>query len=110
MISNAQSMKCGGQCENLELRMGEYSLRKHMFSIEIGKCDIILGVGWRRTLGPITMDIVELYMSFQKDDNSYKLKGLKVGSPKIINSHHHYGIIAQFHVIQTLGTLLIQFI
>jgi hypothetical protein len=39
-----------------------------------------------RILGPITMDFLELYISF-KDGNSYTLKGLKANSPKIVNSH-----------------------
>jgi hypothetical protein len=79
-----------------------------MFSIEMGNSNIFGGVGWLRTLGPITMDFLELYTIFYKDQNSYMHEGLKVGIPKIINSFHmesllkkgHYRIIAQFHVIQ----------
>jgi hypothetical protein len=44
--------------------MDGYSLKTHMFSIEIGGCEIILGVEWLRKLGPITMDFKDLYMSF----------------------------------------------
>jgi hypothetical protein len=65
MIANGGSMKCGGHCENVWLQMGDYSLKTHMFSIEMGGCDIVLGVEWLQTLGPITMDFCELYMSFQ---------------------------------------------
>jgi hypothetical protein len=65
MIANGGSMKCGGHCENVRLQMGDYSLKTHMFSIEMGGCDIVLGVEWLQTLGPITMDFHELYMSFQ---------------------------------------------
>jgi hypothetical protein len=46
------------------LQIGDYSLKSHMFSIEMGGCDIVLGVEWLHTLGPITMDFRELYMSF----------------------------------------------
>jgi hypothetical protein len=80
-----------------------------MFSIEIGGCDVVLGVDWLRTLGSITMDFLELSMSFYNDGNYYTLKVLKVGSLEIIISHHiekilkrgHFCIIAQFHAIQT---------
>jgi hypothetical protein len=80
-----------------------------MFVIEMGGCDIVSGVEWIRTLGCITMYFLELYTSFQMDGNAYMLKVIKVGSPKIVDSHcmekllkkGHLVIIAQFHNIQS---------
>jgi hypothetical protein len=37
-------MKCVGRCENVKLQVGEYHLKTHMFSIEMGGCDTVLGV------------------------------------------------------------------
>jgi hypothetical protein len=56
MIANGGSMKCGGRCENVRLQIGDYNLKSHMFSIDMGGCNIVLGVEWLRTLGPILMD------------------------------------------------------
>jgi hypothetical protein len=50
---NGGSMKCGGHCENVCLQIGEYHLKSHMFAIDMGGCDIVLGAEWLRTLGPI---------------------------------------------------------
>jgi hypothetical protein len=58
-------MKCGGHCENVCLKIGDYNLKSHMFTIEMGGCDIVPGVERLCILGPITMDFKELYMSFQ---------------------------------------------
>ena len=33
----------------------------------MGGCNIVLGVEWLCTLGPITMDFQEIYMSFVKE-------------------------------------------
>jgi hypothetical protein len=44
MIDNGGSMKCGGCCENVHLQIGEYHLKYHMFAIDMGGCDIVLGV------------------------------------------------------------------
>jgi hypothetical protein len=77
-------MKCGVQCENVKLQMGDYHLKTHMFSIVIGGCDIVLGVEWLRTLGPITMDYIELYMSLTQKANPYTLRGLQVESERIM--------------------------
>jgi len=44
MIANGGSMKCGGFGKNVHLQIGEYNLKSHMFSIDMGGCDIVLGV------------------------------------------------------------------
>jgi hypothetical protein len=56
MIANGGSMKCGGRFENVCLQIGDYHLKSHMLSIDVGGCDIVLGADWLRTLGPILMD------------------------------------------------------
>jgi hypothetical protein len=61
--------------------MGDYFLKTHMSAIKMGVYDIVLGVEWLRTLGPITMDFIELYISFKKDEHFYNLKDLKVSAP-----------------------------
>jgi hypothetical protein len=58
-------MKSGGHCENVCLQIGQCHLKYYMFSIDMGSCDIVLGVEWLRTLGPILMDFKDLTMKFQ---------------------------------------------
>jgi len=65
MIANGGSMKCGGSFENVCLQIGQYNLKSHMFSIDMGGCDIMFGAEWLCTLGPIFMDFKELTMQFQ---------------------------------------------
>jgi hypothetical protein len=86
MISNGGSMKCGGRCENVFLQIGLYNLKSHMFSIDMGGCEIVLGVEWLRTLGPITMDFNELTMQFQHVRKQYKVQGITTGSTEIIQA------------------------
>jgi hypothetical protein len=64
MIVNGRSMKCGGHCENVHLQIGDYHLKSHMFSIDMGGYGIVLGAYWLRTLGPILMDFNNLTMQF----------------------------------------------
>jgi len=86
LIIDGGTMKCEGHCENIKLQIGEYHLKTHMFSIEMGGCDIVLGVEWIRTLGPIKMDFQELLMRFKQNKHTYT-GGLKAGAPTIISSH-----------------------
>jgi hypothetical protein len=112
MISNGGSMKCGGRCENVCLQIGDYHLKSHMFVIDMGGCDIVLGVDWLRTLGPILMDFKYLTMQFDQEGHQYKFQGITIGSPEIISSHRmekllkkgHSGVIAQLHAIQATET------
>jgi hypothetical protein len=112
MISNGGSMKCGGNFENVSLQIGDYHLKSHMFSIDMGVCEIMLGAYWISTLGPIIMDFKELTIEFYQEGQQYKFQGVIVGSPDIIISHSmemllkkgHSGIIFQLHSIQAMET------
>jgi hypothetical protein len=105
-------MKCGGRCENMCLQIGDYHLKSHMFSIDMGGCDIVFGADWIRTLGPILMDFKELIMQFDQEGQQYNFQGITVGSPMIVSSRRmenmlkkgHSGIISQLHAIQVTKT------
>eukprot|EP00253_Pinus_taeda_P031893 PITA_31893 len=76
-IVDRGTMKCERHYENIKLQMGDYHLKTHMFAINMGGCDIVLGVEWLRTLSPITMDFQELYMSFKQNNHTHTLRGLQ---------------------------------
>jgi hypothetical protein len=96
----------------VRLQIVDYHLKSHMFSIDMGGCDIVLGEDWLRTLGPILMDFKDLTMQFDQEGHQYKFQGIIIGSPEIISSHRmekllkkgHSGFIAQLHAIQATET------
>ena len=47
--------------------MGDYQLKTHLFSINMGGCNIILGEEWLCTLGIVTIYFKEIYMIFTKE-------------------------------------------
>eukprot|EP00253_Pinus_taeda_P024423 PITA_24423 len=111
-IVDGSTTKCEGHYQNVKLQMGDYQLKTHMFAIHMGGCDIVLEAEWLRTLGRITMDLQELYMSFKQNNSTHTLRGLQAGAPSIINSHRmekllkkgHHGVIPQFNAIQVVET------
>jgi hypothetical protein len=113
MIANGGSMKCGGRCENVHLQIGDYHLKSHMFSIDMGGCDNVLGGDWLRILGPILMDFKDLTMQFDQEGHQYKFQGITSSSPEIISSYRmekllkkgHSSVITQLHDIQAAETL-----
>jgi hypothetical protein len=112
MIANGGSMKCGGRSENVRLQIGDYHLKSHMFAIDMGGCDIVLGADWLRTLGPILMDFKDFTMQFNQEGHQYKFQGITAGSLEVISSHRmekmlkkgQSGVIAQLHAIQERKT------
>jgi hypothetical protein len=112
MIANGGSMKCGGRYENVHLQIGDYHLKSHMFSIDMGGCDIVLGADWLRTLGPILVYFKELNMQFDQEGHQYKSQGITTGSLEVISSHRmekllkkgHSSVIAQLHAIEAIET------
>jgi hypothetical protein len=58
-----------------------------MFVINMGGCDIVLGVELLHTMGPILMVFKELAMKFQQEGQQHKFQGITTGSPEIISSH-----------------------
>jgi hypothetical protein len=112
MIANGESMKCGRRCENVHLQIGQNHMKSHMFSIDMGGCDIVLGFEWLRNMGPILMNFKELTMQFNQEGQQYKFQGITTGSPELISSHcmekllkkGNYGIIVQLHSIHTTET------
>lgn len=48
--------------------------------IALGNCDIVLGVQWLRTLGPITWDFEKLVMQFTLGQKRVTLNGIHPGS------------------------------
>jgi hypothetical protein len=112
MIANGGSMKCGGRCEIAHLQIGDYHLKSHMFVIDMGDCDIVLGADWLRTLGPILMDFKELTMQFDQESQQYNFQDITVDSPEISIFHRmekmlkkgHFGVISQLHAVQATET------
>jgi hypothetical protein len=74
MITNGNSIKCDDHYENVHIQMGHFSFKPHIVSIEMGGCDIVLGVEGLWTLGLITMDFLDLYTSFHHEGNHYTFK------------------------------------
>ena len=79
-----------------------------MFSLPLGRCDVVLGTQWLRTLGPILWDFAELWMQFSINGKKHTLWGLQLGSLRIISMHRmknllkksSHGVITQLHFIQ----------
>jgi len=58
--------------------MDDSFLKISTFSIEMGGCDVVVGVEWLKISIPITMDFKEIYMWFIDEGYKHTLKCLQV--------------------------------
>lgn len=47
-----------------------------LYILELGRCDVVLGVNWLETLGPIVWDFSKLSKQIMKDGRNIELRGL----------------------------------
>lgn len=52
--------------------------------IDLGGCDMVLGVRWLATLGPIYWDFKELFMQFDVVGRPFHLKGVHPQKVQIV--------------------------
>jgi hypothetical protein len=70
---------CRGHTHNVAICIGkEFSI--NCYTIQLGSFDVVLGVEYLRTLGPILWDFDDLCMLFWRGDRHVYRKG--VGSPR----------------------------
>ena len=75
-------MKCSGPSETMKVQIGDNNLKIYMFSIDIGGCNILLGIEWIDTLG-ISPCISRHSLNFNQVKHTYHLNGITSTSPKI---------------------------
>jgi hypothetical protein len=57
-ITNGQEIASSGRNREVEIKMQGYVFRTNLFILPMTSCDIVLGIQWLRTLGPILWDFI----------------------------------------------------
>ena len=80
-VAVADGSKIGvcGKVSNLSWKFQNYEFKADFMVIPLGGHDIVLGVEWLSTLGPVTWDFKELEMSFKWLNKRVMLHGIKAG-------------------------------
>lgn len=75
-VANGDRVKCVGCCNNVTLSINEEAFGIDLFAIPLDAFELILGVHWLRTLGPIVWDFELLSMSLWRLDHQVIWHGL----------------------------------
>ncbi|XP_077223768.1 uncharacterized protein LOC143857236 [Tasmannia lanceolata] len=76
-VGNGEFMMCQGLCSNIRIELQNHSFVTDLFVISLQGADVILGVQWLQTLGPVTTDYTSLAMNFMWQGKTIQLHGIQ---------------------------------
>ena len=87
IIADGEQVQSKGCCVAVPLAIGTCVYTSDMFALPLGGCDIVLGVQWLRTFGPILWDFERLTMKFWHGNEQICLSSSKPQPPQPISCH-----------------------
>ncbi|MCH81628.1 hypothetical protein A2U01_0002419, partial [Trifolium medium] len=79
LVGNGEELQCSSMCSNVSLSLGPHTFSVDLFVLPLSGAELVLGVQWLKTLGPIVTDYTQLTMSFSYQGQVVNL----VGQPKV---------------------------
>ncbi|XP_061968341.1 uncharacterized protein LOC133691764 [Populus nigra] len=99
MVANREKITCTGQCQSLTLIIQGIAITANYYVLPVTACQVVLGVQWLETLGPIEMDFKKLTMSYKTHGEKHTFYGLK-------HTGHAAFTEKEFHGLQGNGFFL----
>jgi hypothetical protein len=75
LVGNGEELKCDSISHQDELLVGSHHFSVDLFVLPLSGADIVLGVQWLKTLGPVLTDYEHLTMQFMKEGTLVQIKG-----------------------------------
>lgn len=85
-VADEGKLQVRGRIEQFEWRFQNTTFKQDMMLIPLGNCDMVLGVQWLATLGPITWDFLQSEMQFKVEKKRVVLHGIKEGNIKEVKT------------------------
>lgn len=86
MVADGTMMHSKAVCKNFEWQMQGTDFKADMRVLPLQGCDMVLGIQWLSTLGPITWDFQNLCMEFHLNGKKHVLRGGKKEENSLVGS------------------------
>ena len=106
-VANGDRVPCGAVARNVAMHIGQEEFAISCFGIGLGGFDLVLGVDYLRTLGPILWDFDDLCMAFWWHGRRIVWRG--IGSPRVDISEPHLHALSADPERPLLDVLLQQY-
>lgn len=83
------------KCNSFAWKMQGYEFKAEIRTLPLGCSDLVLGVQWLSTLGPILWDFLNLRMEFKFQGLKHVLRGITPNSSKVVNGSSLNKLILQ---------------
>ena len=78
-VANGTVIHSHGACKELQWEVQGFQQLTDFYVLPLQGCDLVLGIHWLKTLGPIVWDFKALTMQFVMNQQTWILKGLQGG-------------------------------
>ena len=77
MVANREKIECNGMCKSLTIFIQGLPMTTDFYVLPVAACQLVLGVQWLATVGPIEMDYTQLTMTLCEKGVTHIFHGLK---------------------------------
>lgn len=98
LVGNGEELICDSICHQMALSVGSHIFSVDLFVLPLSGVDIVLGVKWLKTLGPVLTNYEQLTMQFIKDGTKVLLLGEPKASPTESSVHQLKRLVATHSV------------
>ena len=92
MMANREKIECAGQCQALTLIIQGLPITTDYYILHVVACQLVLGVQWLATLGPVRTNYKQLTMNFSIAGISHTFQGLGRTSIEAITDEELNGL------------------
>jgi hypothetical protein len=86
-VAGGRTMPCDRYIPGMKLTLGRHDLAQDFYVMDLPDTNIILGVQWLSTLGPITTNYKTMEMSFTKENGKkVVLRGMSGNTPRVVTA------------------------
>jgi hypothetical protein len=100
-----ERVECAGHCQGIRLSIQVITITTDYYVLPVAACQVVLGVQWLETLGPVETDYKQLTITFKIDGVRHTLQGL--GQEAETSRHTLQGLGQEAetsrHTLQGLG-------
>jgi hypothetical protein len=76
-VANGHKVFSPGSCKAVSIKLQGFSFQTDLFILSLAGCDMVLGIQWLQTLGPMLWDFAALKMQFSFQGQQYVLQGIQ---------------------------------
>jgi hypothetical protein len=86
-VAGGHTMPCDRYIPLMSLTLGRHNLTQDFYVMDLPDTNVILGVQWLSTLGPITTNYKTMEMSFNSEEGKrVTLKGMTENTPRVVSA------------------------